>query len=177
MVTQPQTGPAAQAAEKTRMQRILDTVERVGNRVPHPVMIFVYLIILVVVVSHILSMFGAQVSYTVWNTETGDYEQRTTAARSLLTVDGIRFMYTGVVANFMAFNAVGVIIVAMVGVGVAEGSLGEGDGLSVPAAAGEARSPRSADGLAVSEQAAVSSATTTPIGTPTRPATVRTFRE
>lgn len=120
MVTQPQTGPAAAAVEKTRMQRILDTVERVGNRVPHPVMIFVYLIIIVVIVSHILAMFGAQVSYTVWSAETGDYEQRTTAARSLLTIDGIRFMYTGVVANFMAFNAVGVIIVAMVGVGVAE---------------------------------------------------------
>ena len=28
----------------TFMQRMLDTVERVGNRVPHPVMIFVYLI-------------------------------------------------------------------------------------------------------------------------------------
>ena len=41
-------------------------------------------------------------------------------ARSLLTVDGIRFMFTGVVQNFMNFNAVGVIIVAMVGVGVAE---------------------------------------------------------
>ena len=31
-------------------------------------------------------------------------------------------MFTGVVANFMGFNAVGVIIVAMVGVGVAEES-------------------------------------------------------
>jgi aminobenzoyl-glutamate transport protein len=40
----------------------------------------------------------------------------------LLTADGIRFMFTGVVQNFMNFNAVGVIIVAMVGVGVAESS-------------------------------------------------------
>ena len=43
-------------------------------------------------------------------------------ARSLLTVEGIRFMFTGVVQNFMSFQAVGVIIVAMVGVGVAEES-------------------------------------------------------
>ena len=40
--------------------------------------------------------------------------------RSLLTLDGVRFMFTSVVQNFMNFNAVGVIIVAMVGVGVAE---------------------------------------------------------
>jgi aminobenzoyl-glutamate transport protein len=50
-------------APKTAMQRILDTVERVGNRVPHPVMIFVYLIIFVVLLSALLSLLGAQVTY------------------------------------------------------------------------------------------------------------------
>ena len=120
MVTQPQTGPAAQAVEKTRMQRILDTVERVGNRVPHPVMIFVYLIGVVIVLSAILGAMGVQVSYQAYNPATGDIEPASTHARSLLTAEGIRFMFTGVVQNFMNFNAVGVIIVAMVGVGVAE---------------------------------------------------------
>jgi aminobenzoyl-glutamate transport protein len=110
----------ATAEQKTLMQRILDAVERAGNRVPHPVMIFVYLILAVIVLSAVLDLLGASVAYTVWNPETADYEQRTTVARSLLTVEGIRFMYTGVVANFMSFTAVGVIIVAMLGVGVAE---------------------------------------------------------
>jgi aminobenzoyl-glutamate transport protein len=110
----------APEAPKTAMQRILDTVERVGNRVPHPVMIFVYLIIFVVLLSALLSLLGAQVTYQAYNPATGKIEQATTAARSLLTIDGIRFMFTGVVPNFMGFNAVGVIIVAMVGVGVAE---------------------------------------------------------
>ena len=56
------------------------------------------------------------------NPETHKVEKVATVARSLLTVDGIRFMFTGVVQNFMNFQAVGVIIVAMVGVGVAEES-------------------------------------------------------
>ena len=56
------------------------------------------------------------------NPETHKVEKMITVARSLLTVDGIRFMFTGVVQNFMNFQAVGVIIVAMVGVGVAEES-------------------------------------------------------
>jgi len=102
------------------MQRILDTVERVGNRVPHPVMIFVYLIGIVILLSAVLAAFGAQVTFQAYNAATGEIEPATVAARSLLTVDGIRFMFTGVVPNFMGFNAVGVIIVAMVGVGVAE---------------------------------------------------------
>jgi len=110
----------APEAPKTAMQRILDTVERVGNRVPHPVMIFVYLIIFVVLLSALLSLLGAKVTYQAYNPASGKIEEATTAARSLLTIDGIRFMFTGVVPNFMGFNAVGVIIVAMVGVGVAE---------------------------------------------------------
>jgi aminobenzoyl-glutamate transport protein len=101
---------------------LLGWVERVGNRVPHPVMIFVYLIIFVVLLSALLGMLGAEVRYQAYNPATGDIEEAYTAARSLLTVEGIRFMFTGVVPNFMGFNAVGVIIVAMVGVGVAEES-------------------------------------------------------
>ena len=107
-------------APRSGMQKVLDVVERVGNRVPHPVMIFLYLIGLVVVLSALLAAFGAQVSYQAYNPASGKIEPATTAARSLLTIEGIRFMFTGVVPNFMSFNAVGVIIIAMVGVGVAE---------------------------------------------------------
>jgi aminobenzoyl-glutamate transport protein len=107
-------------APKTAMQKLLDAVERVGNRVPHPVMIFVYLIVMVIVLSAVLGLLGAKVTYQTYSAATGEIVEASTAARSLLTVDGIRFMFTGIVQNFMNFNAVGVIIVAMVGVGVAE---------------------------------------------------------
>jgi aminobenzoyl-glutamate transport protein len=109
-------------AAKTTMQRILDVVERAGNAVPHPVVIFVILIGIVILLSALLAALGASVSYENYNIATGEIETTTTEARSLLTIDGIRFMYTGVVQNFMSFQAVGVIIVAMVGVGVAEES-------------------------------------------------------
>jgi len=115
---------ASQAIEtrKTFMQRLLDGVERVGNTVPHPAVIFVILMGIVIVLSHILYLLGSRVSYEVINPDTHTIEKMTTAARSLLTVDGIRFMYTSVVQSFMNFQAVGVIIVAMAGVGVAEES-------------------------------------------------------
>ena len=47
---------------KTAMQKILDAVERVGNSVPHPVVIFLILIAIVIVLSHILYLLGANVS-------------------------------------------------------------------------------------------------------------------
>jgi aminobenzoyl-glutamate transport protein len=108
------------AAPKSAMQKFLDVVERVGNKVPHPAVIFLILIAIVVVLSQLLHMLGTSITYQVLNPETHKLETATTAARSLLTADGIRFMYERLIPNFMSFTAVGLMIVAMVGAGVAE---------------------------------------------------------
>jgi aminobenzoyl-glutamate transport protein len=108
--------------QKTRLEKILDTVERVGNKVPHPAVIFLLLIVTVIVLSHIFYLAGFKATYDSINPDTHQPEQVTAQARSLLTGEGIRFMYSGVVSNFMSFTAVGIIIVAMMGVGVAETS-------------------------------------------------------
>jgi len=112
--------PVRRKPAKPFMERMLDGVERVGNKVPHPVVIFVLLIGLVIILSHVFYMLGASVTYQAADPQTGEIVEVTTRAQSLLTADGLRFMFTGVVQNFMSFNAVGVIIVAMLGVGVAE---------------------------------------------------------
>jgi aminobenzoyl-glutamate transport protein len=108
------------APSKTAMQKILDAVERIGNSVPHPVVIFLILIAAVMVLSHILYLIGASVSYQVINPETHKVETATTAANSLMTAEGIRHIYTRIVPNFLGFSAVGLLIIAMIGVGVAE---------------------------------------------------------
>jgi aminobenzoyl-glutamate transport protein len=113
-MTQPSDGP------KSFMQKVLDVVEKVGNKVPHPVIIFLILIVIVLVLSQVLVWLGASVSYQVINPETHRPETVTTPARSLLTAEGIRDMYTRLVPNFMGFTAIGLLVVAMVGVGVAE---------------------------------------------------------
>jgi aminobenzoyl-glutamate transport protein len=147
-----QAGPI----KKTAMQRFLDLIERVGNKVPHPVIIFLVLIAIVIVLSAILSAAGTSISYEAIvpvaapaaNSENAtavvphqiDYdsgvavtyqpldaksykiETRTVAPRSLLTAEGIRFIYSSLIPNFMGFTAVGLMIVAMVGAGVAEES-------------------------------------------------------
>ncbi len=145
----------ASHAPKTTAQRLLDVVERVGNRVPHAVLIFLTLIAVVMALSHILYLSGASVSHEdivpemravepVTVADAGVYdaeaavtyqgiderkakvETRTESARSLLAPDGIRFIYTRLVPSFMGFSAMGLMIVAMMGVGVAE------VGLSLP---------------------------------------------
>lgn len=102
------------------LQRALDAVERIGNKVPHPAVIFAALIGLLMVLSHVFYLLGSSVTYDVIDPETHVVEEVTTAAQSLLSAEGLRFVYAGVVDNFMSFNALGVVIIAMLGVGVAE---------------------------------------------------------
>ncbi len=137
---------AEEAAKKSIMQRFLDGIERVGNKVPHPVLMFLYLIAIVIVLSHVLYLFDVSVTeeiavempveaeYDYYEDSTRpaevfpaepydtDYEivEQTIAVESLLTVEGIRFIFTSFVANFAGFGVVAVTLVAMAGVGVAE---------------------------------------------------------
>jgi len=108
------------SGKKSIVERFLDVVATVGNMVPHPAVIFLILIAIMVVVSHALYMLGTTVNFQVLNPETHQLDNIQAEARSLLTVDGIRFIYTSLIPNFMGFSAVGLMIVAMVGVGVAE---------------------------------------------------------
>jgi aminobenzoyl-glutamate transport protein len=109
-------------ASKTTMQRFLDGVEKVGNMVPHPVVIFLILIGIVIVMSAVLALFGTSVTFDRINAETHQVEAATTEIRSLLNTEGIRFIYSSLIPNFMNFTAVGLMIVAMIGAGVAEES-------------------------------------------------------
>jgi aminobenzoyl-glutamate transport protein len=122
------------------MQKLLDVVEKVGNKVPHPAVLFLSLILIVVVLSHVLYLFGVSASAEVITAEENapaykspdsypyspdlsephQPKMRTEAVRSLLTMDGIRFMYVSLIPSFMSFTGLGLIIVAMIGVGVAE---------------------------------------------------------
>src|SRR5262245_41291970 len=109
-------------APKTTLQKLLDAIERVGNKVPHPAVLFLLLISIVVLLSQLFGWLGTSASYQRINPETHEVEQATTSVRSLLRGDGIRFICTSVVPNFINFGPVGIILVAMIGVGLAERS-------------------------------------------------------
>ena len=98
----------------------LDAIERIGNKVPHPAVIFLILLAVVIVLSHLLYLLGTSVTYQTFDLETDQLVSNTVAVNSLLTADGIRFLFTSMIRNFMGFGPVGVILVAMIGVGLAE---------------------------------------------------------
>jgi aminobenzoyl-glutamate transport protein len=115
-------------------ERALAWVERAGNRVPNPAILFLGLIVFVIVLSQVLDWANVGVTHQIAEhaagttqlpddiTDHGGYGLKTehVEAKGLLTVSGIAFMFTTFVSNFLGFAAVGVILVAMIGVGVAE---------------------------------------------------------
>ena len=111
---------ATVASRKSFLQKLLDGVEVVGNKVPHPAIIFLIMSAIVIVLSQLFHMLGTSVTYQVIDPVTHQASYTTAAVNSLLTVEGIRFMISSVVRNFLGFGPVGVIFVAMVGVGLAE---------------------------------------------------------
>jgi hypothetical protein len=98
----------------------LGAVERIGNKVPHPAIIFFWLIGIVIALSALFGMLGTTVTFEGYDQSLGTTVEQTVAVRNLLSPDGIRFMFTTPVANFLGFTGVGVILVAMIGVGLAD---------------------------------------------------------
>lgn len=129
--------------------RVLDGIERVGNKVPHPAILFLALCVGVIVLSQLLAWAGVGATYEVVKPDpqsvsaidvggsslpaevmpvgqpdasTYHVVTETVKIQGLLTVEGIRFLFTSFVSNFMGFTAMGIILIVMIGVGVAERS-------------------------------------------------------
>src|SRR5215469_4599367 len=109
---------AETAPPKTLLQKLLDGVETIGNKVPDPAVIFFILSGLVIVLSHLFYLLGTSVDYGVVNPQTHQVEHTTATVNSLLSGEGIRFMLTSMVRNFTNFGPVGIILVVMIGVGL-----------------------------------------------------------
>ena len=100
--------------KKSRFARVLDTIEVVGNRLPHPATLFFMMAALVALLSWWASAAGLQALHPA----TGEIIK----VRNLLDADGIRWIYTNVEHNFVEFPPLGLVLVIMIGIGVAEGS-------------------------------------------------------
>lgn len=87
-------------------------IERVGNRLPDQITIFVGLGILTLLASTLAARAGLAVGHPA----TGER----IVAFDLLSRDGLQWVLTNVVANFTGFAPLGIVLVAMIGIGVAE---------------------------------------------------------
>lgn len=100
----------AEVQKKKKENRIWNGIEKFGNSLPHPVYIFVILTAVVFVVSGLC----ANVEFPHPNT--GEMQHIT----NLLSKDGLLWLLNSMVNNFVTFSPLGVTLVSMLGIGIAE---------------------------------------------------------
>jgi len=99
----------------------LARLERAGNRLPDPATLFLAALAGVMALSQLAELRGWKVTKTVTG-EGGARTGETVAARGLLDSDGLWWLLAHMVENFVRFPPLGLVLVAMLGIGVAERS-------------------------------------------------------
>jgi len=103
---------AAQKTKSSLLERILESVERIGNKLPDPAVLFIVLLFVVWLMSWLLSF----VTFNVVDPRT----EELLVINNLLAGSAITEFMSVMVTNFSHFHPVGVVLVAMFGIGVAE---------------------------------------------------------
>ncbi len=117
---------------------LLDRIERAGNALPDPATLFLGGALLVMALSHLAVMADWEVTKTV--TRDGQQVQEIVRAKSLLTAGGAYWAVKSLVVNFKDFPPLAIVLVGMLGIGLADrtgfiGALLKAMLLAVPAGA------------------------------------------
>jgi aminobenzoyl-glutamate transport protein len=98
----------------------LNTVERIGNRLPDPSTLFAAGTVAVMLLSQVAVWLGWEVSRTVQRD--GQFVIEPVTPVSLLDADGVWWLLSNLVDNFVDFPPLGLVLVGLLGIGVAERS-------------------------------------------------------
>lgn len=91
---------------------ILNWVEKVGNKIPHPFMLFFFLCVFIILLSWVLSYLSIGVIDPMKN--------EIVEVKNLLSSEGINFILQNTIKNFTGFSPLGLVLVMTLGIGLAE---------------------------------------------------------
>lgn len=100
--------------ENSRFDKFLNWVEKVGNKLPEPLLLFAALSAVVVLLSYILSLIGFSDIHPV--------TKEPLQVINLLSVAGLQKILANMVTNFSTFPPLGIVLTCMLGVGLCERS-------------------------------------------------------
>ncbi|MDO5028151.1 MAG: AbgT family transporter [Bacillota bacterium] len=96
--------------EKKKTGGFLGWVERTGNKIPHPIILFLWLMAIIAVLSLIIG------GKTITNPTTGE----DVVINNLLSGPGMSYILTSMIKNFVNFAPLGLILTMTLGIGLAE---------------------------------------------------------
>lgn len=96
------------------MATFLDKIERIGNKIPNPGLLFFWLCLFIILLSALSSFLNLS--------GVNPISKEAIFSKSLISGEGLRFIASSMVSNFTQFAPVGKVLVAMLGLGIAEKS-------------------------------------------------------
>jgi aminobenzoyl-glutamate transport protein len=102
----------ASDTQTQKMDGVLKWIETIGNKIPDPTLLFVYLIGLLIIISAALS--AAHVSIV------NPLSHKTVMVKSLLSKEAAHWFLTEMVRNFTSFPPLGVVLAITMGIGLVE---------------------------------------------------------
>ena len=119
-------------SKEKKSNGFMDKIERLGNKLPHPVLMFIYISIMVLIVSAVLGHFGV-----VAKTPLGEFPINNLLGQKEIEVlkvgaggtavaerysNGLSYVVGTAIANFMNMYAIGTILIIMLAIGLMEQS-------------------------------------------------------
>src|SRR5699024_8060082 len=98
-------------AATSKITSFLNDIERIGNKLPDQFMLFIVLVVLIIILSWVISFFD--VSFIM----PGEDEEVT--IKSLASAEGLQYMITSMIDNFVGFKPLGIVLTMMLGIGLA----------------------------------------------------------
>ncbi|WP_337162908.1 AbgT family transporter [Vibrio fluvialis] len=108
------------APKKSFFTRFLDGVEYLGNLLPHPITLFALFCLAILLASGIAGYFDMSVMDPRPEGASGRAADGMIHVVSLLNAEGLQLIVTNLVKNFVGFAPLGTVLVAMLGVAIAE---------------------------------------------------------
>ncbi len=100
--------------KKTLMDRFLNAVETVGNKLPDPASLFIILAVITILLSAVFGMMGVEAVHP------GTH--KVIKVINLFSLDGFREIWGKAVSNFSTFAPLAMVLVCVIGAGCAEKS-------------------------------------------------------
>lgn len=95
-----------------KFQAFLNFIEVVGNKLPDPVSIFILLTVIFMVISWFLSLFDVSIVHPL--------NEKTIHVVNMLSIESLQNFLANMIKNFQAFPPLGLVLVTMLGAGVAD---------------------------------------------------------
>lgn len=102
------------------MSSALRKIEKICSKIPQPIIFFLWLSLIAIILSALLSFFGA--TFSLISIKDGEKVMEAHNIKNILSADGIRFILNNSISKISSTNIMPILIMSIIGLGIAEGS-------------------------------------------------------